>query len=158
MFPFFVILYIIFLYACALFGLQISKMLKRWSSTFKKTKSNGAVKQNGVSESPGLETRKSTPNSKKNDKHTRGHSTDRNEVESTFEQYAQLIHAARRPLPTQSGDGSYLEHDVPTGLMQDLKALGFKDVNTLISVMKNKQSGGFVDDKTYLMERVIQVR
>jgi len=58
----------------------------------------------------------------------------------------------------QSGDGSYLEHDVPTGLMQDLKALGFRDVGTLINVMKNKANGGLVDDKTYLMERIIQVQ
>ena len=87
-----------------------------------------------------------------------GHSADREEVERCFKQYAQLIHASRRPLPTQSGDGAYLEHELPSGLMQDLINLGFKDVQTLMQVMKSKATGGLQDDKTYLMERVIQVR
>jgi hypothetical protein len=37
------------------------------------------------------------------------HAATRADVASTFEQYAQLIHASRRPLPNQSGDGAYLE-------------------------------------------------
>src|SRR5205809_960314 len=81
----------------------------------------------------------------------------RGEVEGTFEKYAQLIHAARRPLPTQSGDGSYLEAKGPNSMLQDLKAVGLKGVGTLMDVIKTKASGKLVDDKTYLMERVIQV-
>lgn len=77
-------------------------------------------------------------------------------VQSTFSQYTQLIHAAERPLPTESGDGAYLDHDVPSG-WEDLKALGFKDVSTLVEVMNNKRTGEPQDDKTYLMERVIQL-
>lgn len=41
--------------------------------------------------------------------------------------------------------------------MSDIKALGFKDVHTLIDVMKNKATGELQDDKTYLMEHTIQV-
>ena len=41
--------------------------------------------------------------------------------------------------------------------MSDIKAMGFKDVHTLIDVMKNKASGELQDDKTYLMEHTIQV-
>ena len=63
----------------------------------------------------------------------------------------------RRPLPTQSGEGSSLDHAQPSGLMSDIKAMGFKDVHTLIDVMKNKASGDLQDDKTYLMEHTIQV-
>jgi hypothetical protein len=37
------------------------------------------------------------------------HAATRADVASTFEQYAQLIHASHRPLPNQSGDGAYLE-------------------------------------------------
>ena len=37
------------------------------------------------------------------------HAITRADVASTFEQYAQLIHASLRPLPNQSGDGAYLE-------------------------------------------------
>jgi len=85
------------------------------------------------------------------------HSASRGEVENSFAQFAQLIHASRRPLPTQSGDGAYLEHREPSGLMSDMKALGFKDVHTLMDVMKNKATGALQDDKKYLMEKTIQV-
>jgi len=50
----------------------------------------------------------------------------RADVASTFEQYAQLIHASLRPLPNQSGDGAYLEKVNPglksymTGLYTDI--------------------------------------
>lgn len=66
-------------------------------------------------------------------------------------------HKQRRPLPTQAGDGLYLDHAQPSGLMSDLKALGFKDVHTLIDVMKSKATGQLQDDKTYMMEHTIQV-
>lgn len=85
------------------------------------------------------------------------HSASRADVESSFNKFAQLIHASRRPLPTQSGDGAYLERTEPTGLLQDLRSIGFKDVETLMELMKSKTSGKLVDDKTYLMERIIQV-
>lgn len=35
--------------------------------------------------------------------------------------------------------------------------MGFKDVHTLIDVMKNKATGKLQDDKTYMMEHTIQV-
>ena len=81
----------------------------------------------------------------------------RADIESSFEQFAQLIHASNRPLPNQTGDGSYLDHKEPSGLMADIKALGFKDAKTLMDVMKNKATGEYQDDKTYVMERTIQV-
>ena len=84
-------------------------------------------------------------------------SASRQNVESSFAQFAQLLHAAQRPLPNQSGDGAYLDHAEPSGLMGDLKRLGFKDAKTLMDVMKSKASGELQDDKTYIMERTIQV-
>jgi len=78
------------------------------------------------------------------------------DAQGLLEQFAQLVHASRRPLPTQSGDGAYLQHEVPSGLFADLKTLGFKDVKTLREVMTSKK-GTLTDDKTYIMERVIQV-
>ena len=89
---------------------------------------------------------------------TADHSGSREEVEDSFNQFAQLIHAARSPLPNQSGDGAYLDHAEPTGLMGDIKKLGFRDAKTLMEVMKTKASGEYQDDKTYIMERTIQVR
>lgn len=80
----------------------------------------------------------------------------REDVDSSLEQFAQLVHASRRPLPTQTGDGSYVSHgDVPSSLFQDIKSLGFKDLGTLREVLQNK--GHLQDDKSMLMERVIQV-
>ena len=85
------------------------------------------------------------------------HSVTRGDVESSFEQFAQLIHSASRPLPTQTGDGSYIEHEASSSLFQDLRHLGFKDVKTLVQTVSNKASGALTDDKTMLMEHIIQV-
>ncbi|KAF3936797.1 hypothetical protein ABW19_dt0203465 [Dactylella cylindrospora] len=51
---------------------------------------------------------------------------------------------------------------IPTGLLADLQQIGltgaFKDMRTLVDVLKSTViDGGIVDDKTYLMERIIQV-
>lgn len=94
---------------------------------------------------------------KKKEEQNVDHSASRADVESSFNKFAQLVHASRRPLPTQSGDGAYLERTEPTGLVQDLKSIGFRDVETLMELMKSKTSGKLQDDKTYLMERIIQV-
>ena len=88
---------------------------------------------------------------------TTDHAASRADVENAFAQYAQLIHASRQPLPSQSGDGAYLDHEEHSGLLSDIKALGFKDVHTLMDVMKNKATGDLQDDHTYLMEKTIQV-
>lgn len=137
-------------------------MLRRFSSKFSKGKHEGA---NGVSngvEKPDMGRKRSSfmPQRKEKEREKphehADHSASRGDVESAFEKFAQLIHASNRPLPTQSGDGAYLEHAEPTGLMQDLKSIGIKDVGTLMEVMKAKTSGKLQDDKTYLMEHVIQ--
>jgi hypothetical protein len=78
-------------------------------------------------------------------------------VQSTFEQYAQLIHAAQRPLPNQSGDGAYLEKEEPSGFWTDIKALGLKDVRTVRHLMEDKASGKLQDDKKMHIEEIIQV-
>lgn len=36
-----------------------------------------------------------------------GHDVERKDVEEMFQEFAQLIHASRRPLPNQNGDGTY---------------------------------------------------
>ena len=110
-------------------------------------------------ERAGLEKRHSSfgIQTKKVKKAATDHSASRADVDSAFAQFAQVIHASRRPLPTQSGDGAYLEQKEPSGLMADIKALGFKDAHTLMDVMKNKATGALQDDKTYLMEKTIQV-
>lgn len=80
------------------------------------------------------------------------------DVGGTSGKYSQLLHAARRPLPTQSGDGSYLKGEPKhTSTIQDLRAIGLKGVRTLLAVKKQKKRGGLVDDREYLMEQIIQV-
>jgi linoleate 10R-lipoxygenase len=81
----------------------------------------------------------------------------REDVQSTFEQFAQLIHAAQRPLPLQSGDGSYLLKEESGGMLADLKALGLRDVRTIRHIMEDKAAGKPQDDKKMHMEEVIQV-
>lgn len=148
-------------------------MLRKISSKFNKGKKEGTNEQtngqsngqtNGQDNNAGrveLGRKRSSfiPQKKEKEKEKEqvDHSASRGDVESSFHKFAQLIHASRRPLPSQSGDGAYLDHAVPSGLMQDLKSIGFKDVGTLMEVIKSKASGQLQDDKTYMMERVIQV-
>lgn len=152
-------------------------MLRRLSTRFGKSKKdevNGVKGTNGVTNGAGTNgthtngasAGKPAPEkrnnslvfgSKKPKSQSVDHTASRGDVQSSFEQFAHLIHASERPLPTQTGDGSYLDHKEPSGLMADVKALGFKDVRTLMDVMKNKATGELQDDKTYLMEHTIQV-
>ena len=82
----------------------------------------------------------------------------RKDVESAFEEFAQLIHASRRPMPTQMGDGSYLEKDEPSGWFQDLRHLSLKDVDTAKEIMEDKRSGKPQDDRQMHMEHIMQVK
>lgn len=133
-------------------------MLRRLSSQFRKDKKKEKGQLNGFTPNEKNEQRSSKPmvNGVKKEEQP-DHSETRGEVSDVFEQFAQLIHASQRPLPTQSGNGSYIEHEVPSGMFADLRSMGFKDVKTLKDVMQNNASGELADDKTYLMERVIQV-
>ncbi|KAK7937986.1 heme peroxidase [Apiospora aurea] len=78
-------------------------------------------------------------------------------VDSSFAQFAQLIHASRRPLPIQNGDGTYTEAKKRPGLKKDLQALTRRDVRTVIDIVKGKLKGPIIDDKTMIMERTIQL-
>jgi len=133
-------------------------MFRRLTTRLSRDKKQEEVNGNGHANGKGPEgTKRSSYAPQSKTQEPEDHSANRREVESSFEKYAQLIHASRNPLPTQSGDGAYAyDHTVPSGLMQDLKSIGFKDIGTLMQVMKNKASGELQDDKTYMMEHVIQ--
>lgn len=103
--------------------------------------------------------------------------TDRDGITAAFKQFASSIHASRRPLPTQLGDGTVSIRKRQTGLTVDLKHLGKKgmcitcysfvctcaltrviDFKTLLDLVKSKLHGTEpLDDKTMLMERIIQI-
>lgn len=128
-------------------------MLRRLSTTFRKDRKKDAASPNGTS-----------PKDSLNGSPTHGHSDQkadssksREDVKGTFEQFAQVLHASRRPLPTQTGDGSYVKRDTPASLFENLKTIGIADAKTLKDVLQNKAKKELIDDKTYLMERVIQV-
>ncbi|KAL8871725.1 MAG: hypothetical protein Q9174_002502 [Haloplaca sp. 1 TL-2023] len=63
------------------------------------------------------------------------------DIQSNFEKFAHLLQTSNRPLPTQGGEGSDMEEGQPSGFLQDLKTFGFKDINTMLQVMKGKATG-----------------
>jgi linoleate 10R-lipoxygenase len=144
-------------------------MLRRISTQFKRSKdpkdTNGDTEPKVTDKSADKSADKSKRFSKvspvrkssSNQEESSNRTVKRAEVIATFEKYAQAIHASQEPLPNQTGDGTYLKHDKSSGLVADIKSLGFRDVNTVKDLIANKASGELVDDKTYLMERVIQM-
>ncbi|KPI39845.1 Linoleate 10R-lipoxygenase [Cyphellophora attinorum] len=78
-------------------------------------------------------------------------------VKGIFSQFASLIHAAQRPLPTQTGNGSYISHEEPTGLLGDLGSIGWQEVKDITQILEAAASGKPMDDRKYTMEKVIQV-
>lgn len=82
----------------------------------------------------------------------------RKEIESAFSQLQQVVKASLRPLPTQTGDGTYLTNtNVSTGAFKDLPYIKPKDVETVLDVVKTAATGAPIDDRQYIIERVIQV-
>ena len=86
------------------------------------------------------------------------HTSTRQGVEEVFASITQLIKTSLRPLPKETGDGSYITPPISTGLLDDLQKLHIKDVKSLIQTVKAQATSDPTDDRTCLMERVIQVR
>ena len=85
------------------------------------------------------------------------HEPPKDSVRATLDSLSDLFSHAIRPLPTETGDGTYIEPTLSTGLLRDLEALNIQDVDTLNKVVKEKFNNNGTNDKNYLMERVIQV-
>ena len=82
----------------------------------------------------------------------------RDAIEKAFEQISQVAHASLRPLPTQTGDYSYLSEDkAQSNILAQLKQLKIQDLGTLRDLAFTGISGEGVNDKNYLMERMIQL-
>jgi linoleate 8R-lipoxygenase/9,12-octadecadienoate 8-hydroperoxide 8R-isomerase len=75
----------------------------------------------------------------------------------TMDRLSKLLHASMRPLPTETGDFSYITAPQETGLLQDLENLDMKDYETVIRLFKNAATGDLVNDRTYEMENIIRV-
>lgn len=80
-----------------------------------------------------------------------------NGSESKIAQIEQVVAASLRPLPTETGDGTYVKQNTTTGIAKDLGHFHLKDVKTLVEVAKDAVTGEPWEDRDYIMERVIQV-
>ncbi|XHG01181.1 hypothetical protein AWENTII_004579 [Aspergillus wentii] len=80
-----------------------------------------------------------------------------NEIEKSASQVEQLVSASLRPLPTETGDGTYIKQPTTTGIAHDIGHFDFGDLKTLLEVTKNATTGEPTDDKKYIQERVIQL-
>ncbi|KAL4949304.1 heme peroxidase [Aspergillus filifer] len=144
-------------------------MLRRFS-TFKKGKGDKAEKADRESnKANGSSANGTTPTKDNSKRQSRvsapprrsssdsGSSAESEDIPPVFEKYAQVLHASSRPVPHQGGEAAYLEKEHPSGLFNDLKSLGLKDYSSLKDVIKTKINGELTDDKTMIMERVIQI-
>jgi len=78
-------------------------------------------------------------------------------IEKSISQIEQVISASLRSMPTETGDGTYVKESKTTGFAKDLPHLDLDDVKTVVDVVKAGATGEPVDDREYIMERVIQV-
>ncbi|EMC96034.1 hypothetical protein BAUCODRAFT_34798 [Baudoinia panamericana UAMH 10762] len=84
------------------------------------------------------------------------HGEQRQTVGADLEAFTGLISHMMRPMPEQMGDGTYAKHEeAHSSLFSELSSLGIKDYKTLADYVS--AGTGPVDDKTMLMERVIQL-
>lgn len=80
-----------------------------------------------------------------------------NGLGKTVSQLEKVVSASLRPLPTETGDGSYVKESTSTGIVRDLSRMDFSDVKTIVELTKNATTGEPLNDKHYIMERLIQV-
>ena len=85
------------------------------------------------------------------------HQSLRKDVVTAFESVAGVIKAATAPLPTQTGDGSAVVSEKASGFLKDIVHLHPRDVITVLQLAKDAATGNPINDKTFLMERLIQL-
>ncbi|KAJ1708427.1 fatty acid oxygenase PpoC [Aspergillus flavus] len=136
-------------------------MLRRISTNFKKSKNDRETKQNGTQN--GAQNGTQVNGDKRQSKVSPARKSADQEPSrkaangaSVFGKYAQVLHASQSPLPNQTGDGATFEQRHGS-LVQDLKSLHLEDAATLKQLSMNKIKGVPVDDKTMLMEKIIQI-
>ncbi|KAL2862868.1 peroxidase/cytochrome P450 family protein [Aspergillus lucknowensis] len=80
-----------------------------------------------------------------------------NGLGNAISQIENAVSASLRPLPAATGNGTYVAESTKTGLARDLSHVDLEDIRTLADLIKNAATGEPVDDKQYIMERVIQL-
>ncbi|EFR03879.1 hypothetical protein MGYG_06878 [Nannizzia gypsea CBS 118893] len=81
----------------------------------------------------------------------------REEIGQGVSDVSKAISASLRPLPVTSGDGTYLPKAQTTGILDDLAHMKLGDAGTLAEAAKLAATGQLIDDKRYIMERIIQL-
>jgi Animal haem peroxidase len=82
----------------------------------------------------------------------------RADIETAFAQFSNVMHASLRPLPKQTGDNTYLSEDkAKWTVLSEIKHLSIRNVQTLKDMLVEGLDGSPIDDRTYIMERVIQL-
>lgn len=89
----------------------------------------------------------------------------RQSVFKSLQQLRTLLKAIREPLPTQTGDGTYLPRDAHKehlwqdveNLFRDIKRQDAKDLEGLLTIIKDAALNEPLDDKEYLMESMVAV-
>lgn len=84
-------------------------------------------------------------------------SSNANGLEKSISKLGQAVSASLRPLPTKTGDGTYVKDPESTGLVTDLTHMDLEDVKNIVDVIKEAATGDPIDDRKYVMEKVIQV-
>lgn len=79
------------------------------------------------------------------------------QVTDTFESLVGVVKAAASPLPTQTGDGSYIQRTKATGVLADVIKLHPSDIRTLVDLAKTGLTGAPIDDSTFLLERLVKL-
>ncbi|KAK7949013.1 fatty acid oxygenase [Apiospora aurea] len=74
----------------------------------------------------------------------------------SLRKFGHLVQSAARPLPTQTGDGTYVEEEHHSSIFEDLASLGISDVNTLLELLEQGFPGNkLIDDRTMFTEHLI---
>lgn len=80
----------------------------------------------------------------------------RADIQSAVTQISHVLYASWRPLPTQTGDSTYLAgNETKLNVLWDLNQLSVRNVQTLKDMLVDGLEGSLIDDRTYIMERVI---
>ncbi|KAF2727140.1 hypothetical protein EJ04DRAFT_539107 [Polyplosphaeria fusca] len=88
----------------------------------------------------------------------------RSRLGGSFKKLAGLVGAVSADVPDQTGDGTKLAPEEENAILarvvgglRDLRHLGVENTETLLKIQRQKLSGEPMDDKTYLMEALINV-
>lgn len=85
------------------------------------------------------------------------HTSHREKIGAAIKSVSDLIKAATAPLPTQTGDGSIINKQKSTGVLKDVVQMRPRDVLTLVDLAKEAITGEPINDKTFLMERLVEL-